>query len=119
MTHQQQAGPLSPYAISLIRTVVPLAWGYVVSWLITLGLPASLLTSAHDVIVGALTAVVTAAWYAGWRWAETKIPRLDSWAARLVVVFALGHPGTPSYTTPPTVIDAPEPATPPPAPPAG
>ena len=114
MTHQKTpGGPLSPYAISLTRTVVPLAWGYAVSWLIGLGLPASLLSSAHDVIVGGLTTLVTAAWYAGWRWAEVKVPSLDSWAARLVVVFALGHPAAPRYGTPAVVESPVSPAVPP------
>lgn len=108
MTHQQQGGgPLGPYAISVIRTVVPLAWGYGVSWLISLGLPQSVLDNAHDVIVGGLTVAVTGGWYAGWRWLETKIPKLDSWTARVLAVLALGHPATPSYTTPAVVTEAP------------
>jgi hypothetical protein len=120
MTHQQpDGGPLGPYAISLIRTVVPLAWGYAVAWLIHLGLPATFLAAHQDLIVTALGALATAAWYALWRWAELKVPRLDSWLARLVVVFALGHPGAPVYAAigpasqvdpaadPPTVVVAP------------
>ncbi|HEY2101519.1 MAG TPA: hypothetical protein VGH72_33985 [Pseudonocardia sp.] len=98
MTHQQpQGGPLSNLAISLIRTGVPLLWGYAVAWAISLGIPATFLATYHDLAVNALGAVLTFAWYALWRWAETKVPQLDSWAARLVVVFALGHPSAPNY----------------------
>jgi hypothetical protein len=117
MTHQQPSGgPASAYAISLIRTVVPLAWGLLVSWLISLGLPAAVLATYHDVIVAGLTSVVTAGWYAGWRWAETKIPQLDSMAAGLAVALALGHAAAPSYGTvvpaPDNVVLPPGPATP-------
>lgn len=102
MAHQiAPSTPLTPYAISLIRTVVPLAWGYAVSWLISLGLPTALLAGAHDVVVGALTTLATAGWYAVWRWAEIKLPRLDSWAARAAVVVALGHPAAPVYDSAP------------------
>ena len=110
MTHHQQGGPLGPYAISVIRTVVPLAWGYIVTWLIHLGLPADLLS--NPAIVTGLGALVTAGWYAAWRWGETRIPSLDSWAAKLVVIIALGHPATPSYGTAPTVPMDPTPPTP-------
>lgn len=104
MAHQQTGGPFGPYAISVIRTVVPIVWGYAVAWLVHLGLPASLLAGHQELFVNALGAVATAAWYAGWRWLEVKLPRLDSWAARLVVALALGHPGTPSYAPTPAVV---------------
>jgi hypothetical protein len=97
MTHQGEGGPLGPLAISLIRTWVPIVWGYAIAWLIHFGLPASLLTNYQDVIITGLGAVVTALWYALWRWAETKIPSLDSWAGRLLVILALGHPSQPTY----------------------
>lgn len=100
MAHTDQGGPLGPLAISLIRTWVPIVWGYAIAWAIHFGLPAGLLNNYQDVVITGLGAVITAAWYAVWRWAETKIPSLDSWAARLVVVLALGHPGQPTYTTP-------------------
>lgn len=100
MTHQQAPGsPLTPYAISLIRTVVPLAWGYAAAWLIHLGLPAAFLAGYRDAVITALGALATAGWYALWRWLETRLPKLDSWAARLVVVLALGHPAAPVYLT--------------------
>lgn len=101
--HQQDGGPLNPYAISVVRTLVPLLWGYAASSLIALGLPASLLSTANYMATGGLTLLLTGGWYAAWRWLETKLPRLDSWAAHLAVVLALGHPATPSYTTPPVV----------------
>jgi hypothetical protein len=115
MTHQTtDGGPLGPYAISLIRTAVPLAWGYVVSWLIGLGLPAAILTTYHDLVVGALTVAVTGVWYALWRWLETAMPALDSLAARVAVIIALGHPAAPSYATPSAVAPV-APPTPPPS----
>lgn len=118
MTHHQtdpQGGPLGPYAISVIRTVVPAAWGYLVAWLIHLGLPADLLTHYSDVIVTGIGAVVTALWYAGWRWLEVKIPSLDTWVGRALVALALGHPAAPSY---PAAVPAatPVPVSPPDAP---
>ena len=101
MAHQSpQGGPLGDVAISLIRTGVPLIWGYVIAWAVSLGVPASFLAQFHDLAVNVLGAALTFAWYAAWRWAETKVPKLDSYAAQLVVVLALGHPKAPTYGTP-------------------
>jgi hypothetical protein len=99
MSHQQQpaAGPLGDLPISLIRTGVPLVWGYAAAWLISLGIPASFLTGHRDVVVSTLTAMATFAWYALWRTLETRLPKLDSWVARLAVIGALGHPAAPTY----------------------
>lgn len=102
MAHQtQQGGPLGDVAVSLIRTGVPLLWGYALAWLASLGVPASFLAQYHDLAVNALGAILTFAWYALWRWAEVKVPRLDSYAAQLAVVLALGHPKAPTYTASP------------------
>lgn len=107
MAHQPAAGgPFGPMAISLIRTEVPVAWGYTVSRLVDLGIPPAWLAGWHDTFVTGLTGVATFAWYAAWRWAETRLPKLDSWAARLVVMLALGHPSQPSYSTPKAAIGA-------------
>jgi hypothetical protein len=87
------AGPppsLSDEAISVIRTLVPIGWGAVASWLIGLGLPAGLLATVHDGVVVAGTALLSGAWYAGWRWLE---PRIPSW----LVAVVLGHVGAPTY----------------------
>jgi hypothetical protein len=109
MAHQnQQGGPLGDLAVSLLRTGVPLIWGYVIAWAVSLGVSASFLAQFHDLAVNALGAVLTFAWYAAWRWAETKLPKLDSYAAQLAVVIALGHPKAPSYA--PSVMLAPVPS---------
>ena len=79
---------------SLLRTIVPYVWGLVVTWLITL-LPA--LAPLKDQLLGLATialpilaAVLSAAWYAFWRWLE---PRLPDWLTRA----ALGSAKTPVY----------------------
>ncbi|AYN58097.1 hypothetical protein PBI_JUDY_27 [Arthrobacter phage Judy] len=79
---------------SLLRTVVPYAWGIVVTWLITV-LP--VLAPLENQLLGLATlalpilaAVISAAWYAFWRWLE---PRLPVWLTRAV----LGSAKTPVY----------------------
>ena len=79
---------------SLLRTIVPYAWGLAVTWLITL-LP--VLEPLQDQLLGLATialpilaAVLSAAWYAFWRWLE---PRLPDWLTRAV----LGSAKTPVY----------------------
>lgn len=79
---------------SLLRTIVPYVWGLVVTWLITL-LP--VLAPLKDQLLGLATialpilaAVLSAAWYAFWRWLE---PRLPDWLTRAV----LGSAKTPVY----------------------
>lgn len=79
---------------SLLRTVVPYVWGLVVTWLITL-LP--VLAPLEDQLLGLATialpilaAVISAAWYAFWRWLE---PRLPDWLTRAV----LGSAKAPIY----------------------
>ncbi|HEX3778549.1 MAG TPA: hypothetical protein VHX38_02700 [Pseudonocardiaceae bacterium] len=83
--------PLSDGAISLIRTVVPVAWGFAVSWLVGLGLPLIVLARVHDLVVAAMTAVLTAGWYGLWRWLE---PRVPGW----LITLALGYAAAPVYT---------------------
>lgn len=79
---------------ALLRTVVPYAWGLVVTWLVT-ALP--VLEPLQDDLNGlatfalpALSAVIAAAWYAGWAWLQ---PRLPSWLVRA----ALGSSKAPVY----------------------
>lgn len=79
---------------SLLRTIVPYVWGLVVTWLITL-LP--VLAPLQDQLLGLATialpilaAVLSAAWYAFWRWLE---PRLPDWLTRAV----LGSAKAPVY----------------------
>lgn len=105
MAHQTpQGGPLGDLAVSLIRTAVPLIWGYAAAWLISLGIPANFLASYHDAAVNALGALLTFGWYALWRWLEIRLPKLDSYAAQLLVLLALGHSKTPSYGTSTPVV---------------
>ncbi|OCI31037.1 hypothetical protein [Oerskovia enterophila] len=85
--------PTSDRAVSYLRTVVPVLWGSLVAWLLTVVvLPTEvtdLLTS--DLAITAVTALVVGAWYVAWRWAEPHIP---DWLTRLV----LGSAQTPTYT---------------------
>ena len=83
---------------SILRTIVPYAWGLVVTWLITL-LP--VLAPLEGQLLGlatiglpVLAAVLSAAWYAFWRWLE---PRLPDWLTRAV----LGSAKTPVYPSQP------------------
>jgi hypothetical protein len=79
---------------SFLRTIVPYAWGLFVTWLVT-ALP--VLAPLEDQMLGlatialpVLAAVLSAAWYAFWRWLE---PRLPDWLTRAV----LGSAQTPVY----------------------
>jgi hypothetical protein len=90
---------LSDRTISLLRTAVPIAWGLLASWLIGLGLPATVLGQVHDLVVAALTAAASAGWYALWRSVE---PRLPTWLIRLV----LGYATAPSYAPGVTAMPA-------------
>lgn len=79
---------------SLLRTLVPYAWGLAVTWLITV-LPVLAPLEADlmgygTVAAAVLAAVLTAAWYAFWRWLQ---PRLPDWLVRAV----LGSAKTPVY----------------------
>lgn len=84
---------LSSYVVSHLRTLVPLAWGYALTWLLERApfLPPELAALADDpTVVAGVTAVVTFLWYALWRWLE---PRLPAFPTALV----LGHPAEPRY----------------------
>lgn len=87
---------------SIIRTLVPIWWGQLIAWglgifpalepwrgqLLAQGNPlAEVLALA---VVPAVGAVITAAWYAFWRWLEPKLP---AWLVRAV----LGSAKTPMY----------------------
>ncbi|UVK58420.1 membrane protein [Arthrobacter phage GlobiWarming] len=81
---------------SILRTVVPYVWGIVVTWLIT---TVPVLAPLEHQLLGLATlalpilaAVISAAWYAFWRWLE---PRLPDWLTRAV----LGSAKTPVYPT--------------------
>lgn len=79
---------------SILRTVVPYFWGLFIGWLLTLvpilqPLEEQLLGMA-DFALPILIAVISAAWYAFWRWLE---PRLPDWLTRAV----LGSAKAPEY----------------------
>lgn len=79
---------------SILRTVVPYFWGLVVTWLITL-LPVlapleEQLLGVETIALPILAAVLSATWYAFWRWLE---PQLPDWLTRAV----LGSAQTPTY----------------------
>jgi hypothetical protein len=80
--------------VSVLRTVVPYVWGLVIGWLITI-LPVlqpleEQLLGIAELALPVLIAVISAAWYAFWRWLE---PRLPKWLTRAV----LGSAKTPVY----------------------
>jgi hypothetical protein len=98
---QPDGGPLGPYAISLIRTVVPLIWGHAVAYAISFGIPASFLATYRDVATEALGLVLTTAWYALWRLLEVRLPQIDTDITHVMTWVALGHPAAPIYATAP------------------
>lgn len=81
---------LSDDVIALLRTVVPMLWGFAASFLINLGIPASVLLAVHGVAITGLTAVLAIAWYALWKWASPYVPQ---WLVALV----LGYAANPTY----------------------
>lgn len=79
---------------SLLRTLVPYVWGLFIGWLITV-VPVlqpleNDLNGLADLALPVLVAVITAAWYAFWRWLE---PRMPDWLTRAV----LGSAKAPHY----------------------
>ena len=80
------------YGVSLLRTGVPIAWGYVLTWLVGL-IPALQPVFERPEVIG-LSNVITFAlalgWYAVMRWVE---PRLPAWLTRIV----LGANAAPTY----------------------
>lgn len=81
--------PISDYVVSHLRTIVPLLYGHLAAWLVSLGVPATLLDDGRAWLVEVMAVVLTAAWYALWRWLEPHIP---AWLRRL----ALGAAKQPS-----------------------
>lgn len=77
---------MTDYALSLIRTYVPIAVGAVLSWLLTLGIEVD--ESVRTAAVVALTGVLQAAYYTAARWLEQRFV----WARHL-----LGSSTTPTY----------------------
>lgn len=71
--------------ISIVRTVVPMAWGAVVGWLLARGwITEDIAATMHEWVVpmvAALVLLVGALWYSLARWAE---PRLSGWLRRVL-----------------------------------
>lgn len=89
----------SDTVVSYLRTFVPIAWGWVISFVLThWDWAANLITDLNvdlnsTAVVTFITAVVTAGWYALWRWLEPRIPNS-------IVTILLGSAKQPVY--PPT-----------------
>jgi hypothetical protein len=74
---------MSDYIVSLIRTYVPMAVGFVAAWLLTLGIEID--SAALEL---ALVSILSGAYYALIRWAESRWP----WFGKL-----LGKQTAPTY----------------------
>lgn len=95
MTHNLPEQPTSvrQFGVSWLRTVVPTAWGAVVTFLL------SRVPELHEALVNpavtmAVTGAVVAAWYTLWRWLEPHVPAF-------LTAFLLGSNRQPVY--PPVV----------------
>jgi hypothetical protein len=78
--------------ISYLRTGVPIAWGYVLTFVAD-RIPAVSPLIEDPQVYGAVGAVVAFVWYAIMRWVE---PRLPAWLTALV----LGSNSVPLYVDP-------------------
>lgn len=86
---------LGDYLTSVLRTVVPTAWGALIAWLVGSSLlPATLETQASGFGV-VVAAVAIGVYYALVRWLETQ-PWFPAWLAALL----LGGGRPPEYRTP-------------------
>lgn len=81
---------MSDKIVSLIRTAVPVLWGSVIAWLLTLAPLDPAVTEVLRSFDEALVAVVIAGFYAAARWAE---PHLPDW----LTVVLLGSAREPEY----------------------
>ena len=91
----QPGQSLSDYVTSVIRTAVPVLWGALITYLITL-VPAVAHVVDPSNVVGlgpAVAAVLGAAWYALMRKVEPKLP---TW----LTVIVLGSNNQPTYVAP-------------------
>lgn len=86
--------PLKPLLVSILRTVTSWAWGILIGWIIV---AAPILQPFEESLLGlnelalpTVVALISGAWYAGWRYLEPKLP---DWARRAL----LGSAKTPVY----------------------
>lgn len=69
----EQPGGLAGYLVSIVRTVLPAAWGALIAWLVsTRLLPADLSEQAQTIATTVLVPVAGALIYAAARWLETR-----------------------------------------------
>lgn len=90
----------SDVLISWLRTIIPMGWGLLVSWLLSnVGWLPDLLDSLNidpndpKVVAGVVFLVMTA-WYSVWRWVQKK---KFSWMPDVVIGLALGSSADPQY----------------------
>ncbi|AOS64764.1 hypothetical protein [Actinoalloteichus hymeniacidonis] len=94
---------MSDRVASLIRTVIPVWWGSLLAWLVSLGLPTGVITVAEE-IGPLLVGLAIAIWYAIARWLESRLP---PWLVRVL----FGTTVVPEYHSvarPPKDLPAPE-----------
>jgi hypothetical protein len=80
---------LGDTALSYVRTLVPVAVGFVVSWAALVGVNVD--PGTQTALISLLTSVITGLYYVVVRWAESRWPKVG---------WLLGSPKTPTY--PPT-----------------
>lgn len=81
---------MSDFVRSVLRTAFPVAWGSLVAWLVTLGLPASVTDTIAGFGQHAAEVVIAVVVYAVVRWIEPHIP---DWLTRVL----LGSAKPPTY----------------------
>lgn len=93
----EQPKDLRQWGLSWIRTAVPVAWGFVLTFAAT-RIPAvhSWLDNPH--VYAGVESAVTAAWYGLFRWLESHMP---AWLTR----FVLGANTAPVYPAPGMVVE--------------
>lgn len=77
------------WGLSWLRTAVPVAWGFVVTFIATY-IPAVHDLLANPYVLAAVDAAVTTIWYGLFRWLEAHLP---PWLTR----FVLGANTMPTY----------------------
>lgn len=69
--------------VSIVRTAVPAAWGTLMAWLLSLGLPAEI-AAAADRVDELLVLVCVISIYTGARWLERR-PWMPGWLASVLL----------------------------------
>jgi len=104
---------LSDRSVSYLRTLIPIVWGSVVTWLastapsVTDFLENLNINLTSETTVGIVTAAAIALWYVVWRAIEPKIP---NWLTALVLGSSkqpayIGTPGQPVVEYDEPVVD--------------